>query len=330
MHCSPRTARRDGEVIDGDVAGYDYYPSREESVEWTATAGLMIVDEAYRQEDGWGYRHLLLRRPTRRGGQAVTHWNKENRHESRSSRSVRHVDPNTAHVRNLAVALIATIRSPGVPSGPPTSQGWMMSQSRSGRQPRLTTMSIRAGRHVAARKLAPATVAPPAAPEAQEAIGLAQRFVEARDAWDGEAVRALVTDDAVIDDFGVSNVDDCVVGASRAGNRVAPTCNRSPAIRRAPFDPGCPARARCRRLVGSPRCGAVHREQLQVRDRRRSDRAGHSQLRLQPVLRGGLRRLQRMAERNPPGAGDVMWGPAAAMPPYTEALALFNNTPPSS
>lgn len=49
---------------------------------------------------------------------------------------------------------------------------------------------------------------PASSPEEQEAIGLAQRFVEARDAYDGEAVRALVTDDAVIDDFAVSNADD--------------------------------------------------------------------------------------------------------------------------
>ena len=55
---------------------------------------------------------------------------------------------------------------------------------------------------------APATVAPLSSPETQEAIGLAQRFVEARDGWDGEAVRALVADDAVIDDFAVTNADD--------------------------------------------------------------------------------------------------------------------------
>lgn len=54
----------------------------------------------------------------------------------------------------------------------------------------------------------PATVAPPAAPDPQEAVGLAQRFVEARDSWDGEAVRALVADDALIDDHAVENADD--------------------------------------------------------------------------------------------------------------------------
>ena len=56
-----------GEVIDGDVAGYHYYPSRDQVIEWTATARLTLVDEAYHQEDGWGYRHLLLQRPTRVG-----------------------------------------------------------------------------------------------------------------------------------------------------------------------------------------------------------------------------------------------------------------------
>ena len=55
-----------GEVIDGDVAGYHYYPSREQVIEWIATAGLAVIDEAYHQEDGWGYRHLLLQRPPQR------------------------------------------------------------------------------------------------------------------------------------------------------------------------------------------------------------------------------------------------------------------------
>lgn len=59
----------------------------------------------------------------------------------------------------------------------------------------------------------PTTVAPPAAPDPQEAIALAQRFMEDLDAWNGEAVRALVTDDAVIDDFGVTTADDYLAGA---------------------------------------------------------------------------------------------------------------------
>jgi cyclopropane fatty-acyl-phospholipid synthase-like methyltransferase len=55
-----------GEVIDGDVAGYHYYPSREQVIEWSATAGFVVIDEAYHQEDGWGYRHLLLQCPPQR------------------------------------------------------------------------------------------------------------------------------------------------------------------------------------------------------------------------------------------------------------------------
>jgi hypothetical protein len=60
---------------------------------------------------------------------------------------------------------------------------------------------------------APVTTAPPSASEAQAAIALAQRFVHARDAWDGAAVRALVVDDAVLDDFDASNADDYLAGA---------------------------------------------------------------------------------------------------------------------
>jgi SAM-dependent methyltransferase len=50
-----------GEVVEGDVAGYHYYPGRARVLEWFAAEGLEVVDEAYKQEDGWGYRHFLLR-----------------------------------------------------------------------------------------------------------------------------------------------------------------------------------------------------------------------------------------------------------------------------
>jgi SAM-dependent methyltransferase len=49
-----------GEITDGDVAGYHYYPSRDRVISWFGAAGLQITDEDYRQEDGWGYRHFLL------------------------------------------------------------------------------------------------------------------------------------------------------------------------------------------------------------------------------------------------------------------------------
>jgi ubiquinone/menaquinone biosynthesis C-methylase UbiE len=50
-----------GEVVDGDTAGYHYYPGRARVFAWLAAEGLEVVDEAYDQQDGWGYRHLLLR-----------------------------------------------------------------------------------------------------------------------------------------------------------------------------------------------------------------------------------------------------------------------------
>ena len=52
-----------GEIVDGDVAGYHYYPGRDRVIGWFNTAGLQIIDEVYKQEDGWGYRHFLLQKP---------------------------------------------------------------------------------------------------------------------------------------------------------------------------------------------------------------------------------------------------------------------------
>jgi len=49
-----------GEVIEGEVAGYHYYPGRERVRAWLAAEGLVILDEATDQEDGWGYWHLFL------------------------------------------------------------------------------------------------------------------------------------------------------------------------------------------------------------------------------------------------------------------------------
>jgi hypothetical protein len=50
-----------GEVVDGDVAGYHYYPGRDQVLRWLAAEGLDVVEEGFKQEDGWGYRHFLLR-----------------------------------------------------------------------------------------------------------------------------------------------------------------------------------------------------------------------------------------------------------------------------
>ena len=50
-----------GEITEGDVAGYHYYPGREQILRWLDAEGLDVVSEAFDQEDGWGYRHLLVR-----------------------------------------------------------------------------------------------------------------------------------------------------------------------------------------------------------------------------------------------------------------------------
>ena len=52
-----------GEVVEGDVAGYHFYPGRQRVIEWIDAAGLEVVDEGFKQEDGWGYRHFLLQSP---------------------------------------------------------------------------------------------------------------------------------------------------------------------------------------------------------------------------------------------------------------------------
>jgi SAM-dependent methyltransferase len=53
-----------GEVVEGDVAGYHFYPAREQVISWIGDESLDIVDEAFTRHDGWGYRHLLLRART--------------------------------------------------------------------------------------------------------------------------------------------------------------------------------------------------------------------------------------------------------------------------
>jgi len=50
-----------GELIEGDVAGYHFYPPRDRVVGWLADAGLEIVDEDFDQQEGYGYRHLIVR-----------------------------------------------------------------------------------------------------------------------------------------------------------------------------------------------------------------------------------------------------------------------------
>ena len=50
-----------GEVIEGETAGYHYYPGRTQVCEWLSGAGFVIVRDEYEPIDGFGYHHLLLR-----------------------------------------------------------------------------------------------------------------------------------------------------------------------------------------------------------------------------------------------------------------------------
>jgi 2-polyprenyl-3-methyl-5-hydroxy-6-metoxy-1,4-benzoquinol methylase len=49
-----------GEVIDGDTAGYHFYPDADRVQGWLDGAGFTVVDDVDEQLDGYGYRHLLL------------------------------------------------------------------------------------------------------------------------------------------------------------------------------------------------------------------------------------------------------------------------------
>src|SRR5262245_16058842 len=48
-----------GEIVEGDVAGYHYYPGRDQAAAWIQHEGLAIADEGSRQDNEWGYRHFL-------------------------------------------------------------------------------------------------------------------------------------------------------------------------------------------------------------------------------------------------------------------------------
>jgi cyclopropane fatty-acyl-phospholipid synthase-like methyltransferase len=50
-----------GEIAEPDAPGYHYYPGRDQAMDWFGQQGLAIADEGFRREDGWGYRHFLLR-----------------------------------------------------------------------------------------------------------------------------------------------------------------------------------------------------------------------------------------------------------------------------
>ena len=50
-----------GEVIEGDVAGYHYYPGRDQVIRWLEGERLDVVEQETQAHDGWAYWHLLLR-----------------------------------------------------------------------------------------------------------------------------------------------------------------------------------------------------------------------------------------------------------------------------
>ena len=57
-----------GEVIEGDTAGYHYYPGRDRVLGWLDAEGLDVIAAAHDQEEGWGYWHLLVRSRRRSAG----------------------------------------------------------------------------------------------------------------------------------------------------------------------------------------------------------------------------------------------------------------------
>jgi SAM-dependent methyltransferase len=50
-----------GELAEPDTPGYHYCPGRDQTVDWFGQQGLAIASEGFRRENGWGYRHFLLR-----------------------------------------------------------------------------------------------------------------------------------------------------------------------------------------------------------------------------------------------------------------------------
>jgi SAM-dependent methyltransferase len=50
-----------GEVDEGDVAGYHFYPTRERVMAWLEAERLAVVAEQTERQEDWGYWHLLVR-----------------------------------------------------------------------------------------------------------------------------------------------------------------------------------------------------------------------------------------------------------------------------
>ena len=50
-----------GELAGPETPGYHCCPGRDQAVDWFGQQGLTIAGEGFRRENGWGYRHFLLR-----------------------------------------------------------------------------------------------------------------------------------------------------------------------------------------------------------------------------------------------------------------------------
>ena len=50
-----------GEFAGPETPGYHCCPGRDQAVDWFGQQGLTIAGDGFRQENGWGYRHFLLR-----------------------------------------------------------------------------------------------------------------------------------------------------------------------------------------------------------------------------------------------------------------------------
>jgi cyclopropane fatty-acyl-phospholipid synthase-like methyltransferase len=50
-----------GEVIERDVAGYHYYPGRDQVMRWLEAENLSIVEQDTEAHEDWAYWHVLLR-----------------------------------------------------------------------------------------------------------------------------------------------------------------------------------------------------------------------------------------------------------------------------
>jgi SAM-dependent methyltransferase len=53
-----------GELAEPGTPGYHYCPGRDQAVDWFGQQGLVVAGEGFRRENGWGYRHFLLRTGT--------------------------------------------------------------------------------------------------------------------------------------------------------------------------------------------------------------------------------------------------------------------------